>query len=170
MKALVRTAPRLISGISGYECGGPKNSGFYRREHALVGCDEERFHFGGRVAFALGHAHPERGVGRDVERASFVGVEVGVVDHEQAAGRERGRGCGEERGPGGIHNEPSGRRERPSNSGRPFCSRSGRLTLSRAVEADPGMGCLDLGLAAVGCHARRLVKPGTCGLGTFLGA
>ena len=74
-------------------------------------------YFGGRVAFTLGHAHQERGVGGDGEGASFVGVEVGVVDHEQAAGRERGRGCGEERGPGGIHNEPSGRRERPSNSG-----------------------------------------------------
>ena len=74
-------------------------------------------YFGGRVAFTLGHAHQERGVGGDGEGAGFVGVEVGVVDHEQAAGWERGRECGEERAVDSIQNELSGRRERPSNSG-----------------------------------------------------
>jgi hypothetical protein len=127
-------------------------------------------YFGGLVAFALGHAHQERGVGGDGEGpvlsalrwASWITSRPPGGSAAEDAARNGGRA-------GFIMNlraDGKGHRTRA----RPFCSRSGRLTLSRAVEADPVMGCLDLGLAAVGCHARRLVKPGICGIGTFLGA
>ncbi len=71
--------------------------GFGEGEGAEAGGGEEGFHFGGGVTFALGDAHQQGGVGGDGERAGFVGVEVGVVDHEHAAGRESGEGGGEER-------------------------------------------------------------------------
>ena len=70
--------------------------GFGEGEVTEAGGGEEGFQLGGRVAFAFGDAHQERGVGGDGERAGFVGVEVRVVNHEESAGRERGEAGGEE--------------------------------------------------------------------------